>query len=97
MVNNANTSFTEREREIAGLLVRGLSEKEIADELHISPATVNNHTRHIREKFGLSKNTEIILAYIAEQNSKPFSIRNIRKYGVNIILVFINLCGLQQI
>lgn len=97
MENSVKTSFTAREREIAGLLARGFSEKEIADELNISPATVNNHTRNIREKFGLSKNTEIVLAYIAEQNSKPFSIRNIRKYGVNIILIFINLCGLQQI
>lgn len=55
MRNSVNTSFTDREYEIAGLLSRGMSEKEIADKLNISPATVNNHTRNIRAKFGLSK------------------------------------------
>lgn len=96
MRNSVNTSFTDREYEIAGLLSRGMSEKEIAEKLHISPATVNNHTRNIRAKFGLSKNSEIILAYIAERNKKPFSIRNIREYGINIILVLINICSFNR-
>lgn len=96
MKNSVKPSFTEREYEIAGLLSRGMSEKEIADKLHISPATVNNHARNIRAKFGLSKNSEIILAYIAEWNKKPFSIRNIREYGINIILVLINICAFNK-
>lgn len=96
MENSVKTSFTDREREIADLLARGLSEKEIAGKLNISPATVNNHTRNIREKLGLSKNSEIILAYIAERNKKPFSIRNIREYGISIILVLINICAFNS-
>lgn len=96
MGNSVKTSFTEREREIADLLARGLSEKEIAGKLNISPATVNNHTRNIREKFGLSKNSEIILAYIAEVKSKPFSISKIREYGIGIILVLINICEFNK-
>lgn len=96
MRNSVNTSFTDREYEIAGLLSRGMSEKEIADKLNISPATVNNHTRNIRAKFGLSKNSEIILAYIAERNKKPFSIRNIREFGISIILVLINICSFNK-
>lgn len=55
MKNSVKPSFTEREYEIAGLLSRGMSEKEIAYKLNISPDTVNNHTRNIRAKFGLSK------------------------------------------
>lgn len=94
--NSAKTSFTDREREIADLLARGLSEKEIADELHISPATVNNHTRHIREKFGLSKNTEIILLYIAERNHKKFSLRNIRESGISVILILLHICTINE-
>lgn len=92
MENNVKTSLSNREREIADLLSRGLSEKEIAAKLFISAATVNNHTRNIREKFGLSKNSEIVLLYIAERNKKPFSIRAIREYGISIILVLINVC-----
>lgn len=92
MKNSVNTSFSNREREIADLLARGFSEKEIAAKLNISAATVNNHTRNIREKFGLSKNSEIVLLYIAERNKKPFNLRAIREYGISIILVLINVC-----
>ena len=72
MGNSVNASLSAREKEVADLLARGLSEKEIAEKLFISPATVNNHTRNIREKFGLSKNSEIVLLYIAERNGKKF-------------------------
>lgn len=92
MENSVKTSFTNREREIADLLARGFSEKEIAAKLNISAATVNNHTRNIRDKFGLSKNSEIVLLYIADRNKKPFNLRNIREYGISIILVLINIC-----
>ena len=96
MGNNVNTSFSVREREIADLLARGLSEKEIAEKLFISHATVNNHTRNIRERFGLNKNSEIILLYIAEQNGKKFNIRSIREFGVGIIIVLINICEFNK-
>lgn len=92
MENSVKTSFTGRERQIADLLARGLSEKEIAEELHISPATVNNHTRNMRDKLHVNKNTELILAYIADVNQKKFSIAEIRQFGVSIILILINIC-----
>lgn len=95
--NSVKTSFTSREREIADLLARGMSEKEIAAKLHISADTVNNHTRNIRDKFGLSKNTEIILLYISEQNHKHFSLKDIREYGINIILIFLNVCLFNEV
>lgn len=90
-VNSVKT-LSPREKQVADLLARGYSEKEIADRLNISSATVNNHTRNIRERFGLNKNSEIILLYIAECNKKKFNIRAIREYGVTIILVIINVC-----
>lgn len=90
--NSVKASFTNRERQIADLLARGLSEKEIAEQLNISPATVNNHTRNMRDKFHVNKNTELILAYIADMNHKKFSLHEIRKFGVSIILVLINVC-----
>ena len=89
---NSVKTLTPREKQVADLLARGLSEKEIAERLNISPATVNNHTRNIRERFGLNKNSEIILLYIAERNKKKFNIRAIREYGITIILVMINVC-----
>lgn len=95
--NSVNTSFTKRERDVADLLSRGMSEKEIADELNISPATVNNHTRNMREKFGLTKNSEIILKYIAYRNNKGFSLKRIREMGISIILIFLNVCDVSSI
>jgi DNA-binding CsgD family transcriptional regulator len=90
--NDVNTSFSKREREIADLLSRGYTEKEIADKLCISPATVNNHTRNMRERFGLHKNSELVLLYIAQCNREAFNIHDIRKYGISIILVLVNVC-----
>ncbi|HOY97022.1 MAG TPA: response regulator transcription factor [Catalimonadaceae bacterium] len=43
-------NLTEREVEILGLLVKGLSYKMIADKCFISIPTVNTHIRHIYEK-----------------------------------------------
>lgn len=90
--NSVNNPFSKREEQIASLLAQGLSEKEIAEKLCISTATVNNHTANIREKNGLSKNSEIILLYVAHLNKKPFSLRKIREMGVGIILVLVNVC-----
>lgn len=92
MENSVKTLFTDREREIADLMARGLSEKEIAEHLNISPATVNNHTRNMRDKLHVNKNTELILAYIADMNHKKFSISDIWQFGVSIILILINIC-----
>lgn len=95
--NNVKTSLSQREIEIASLLARGLSEKEIADKLCISPATVNNHTRNIREKYGLHKNSEIVLLYISQHNKKKFDLKSIRECGISIILVLLNLCELSKL
>ncbi len=47
-------NLTEREVEILRLLARGLSNKEIGAQLHISPRTAGNHIAHIYEKTGVS-------------------------------------------
>jgi two-component system, NarL family, nitrate/nitrite response regulator NarL len=46
--------LTQRENEIAGLVRQGLSNKEIAQALRISPATVKNHVHNILEKLELT-------------------------------------------
>ncbi len=50
----ASAILTERENEIAGLVRLGLSNKEIAQRLRISPATVKNHVHNILEKLELT-------------------------------------------
>ncbi|MEU6711774.1 LuxR C-terminal-related transcriptional regulator [Nonomuraea sp. NPDC046802] len=51
--------LTPREREIAELVTRGLSNRAIADELVISPATVARHVANILAKLGFSTRTQI--------------------------------------
>jgi len=46
--------LTQREVEVLRLLARGLSNKEIAQRLVISPKTVGNHVEHIYAKIGAS-------------------------------------------
>jgi DNA-binding CsgD family transcriptional regulator len=45
--------LSEREKEILVLLVRGLSHKEIAEQLNISVHTVTSHRKNIIEKTGI--------------------------------------------
>jgi non-specific serine/threonine protein kinase len=49
--------LTPRETEIARLLVRGLTDPEIADTFYISVRTVENHVAHILAKLGVHTRT----------------------------------------
>ncbi|MFI6323835.1 ATP-binding protein [Nonomuraea sp. NPDC050556] len=51
--------LTAREQEIAGLLTKGLSNRAIADELVISPATVARHIANIMDKLGHTSRAQI--------------------------------------
>ena len=51
--------LSERELEVAGLVARGLSNKAIAAELHISSRTAQNHVQHILTKLGVSNRTQV--------------------------------------
>ncbi len=46
--------LTEREREVLNLLVLGLTNKEIAERLVISPNTVKRHLKAVFAKLGVS-------------------------------------------
>ena len=46
--------LTQREVEVLRLLARGLSNKQIAEQLVISPKTVANHVEHIYAKIDAS-------------------------------------------
>jgi predicted ATPase/DNA-binding CsgD family transcriptional regulator len=51
--------LTAREREIAALIARGLSNRAIADELVISPATAARHVANIFTKLGFSSRAQL--------------------------------------
>lgn len=55
----AASPLTAREHEIVVLIARGLSNRQIADELVISPATAARHVANILAKLGFTKRTQI--------------------------------------
>ncbi|HHY93369.1 MAG TPA: response regulator transcription factor [Firmicutes bacterium] len=59
------TDLTPREREIAALMVQGLTNREIADHLSLSEGTVKNYISVIYSKLGTSNRTQAI-AYLAK-------------------------------
>ncbi len=58
---SAKSSLSTREREISKLLAKGASNREIANELHISERTVKNHLGNIFEKIGVSSRVQAAL------------------------------------
>ena len=53
-------SLTQREEEVLGLLTKGLSNADIAEQLDVSKFTVKNHISHILTKMNVSSRTEAV-------------------------------------
>ncbi len=54
-------SLSEREREIFQLIAEGRSNKETAEVLGVSPATVESHRGHILQKLDVHNTAELVL------------------------------------
>jgi DNA-binding NarL/FixJ family response regulator len=51
--------LSRREREVAALVARGMSNREIAEALAISPATAERHVANIMNKLGYRSRAQI--------------------------------------
>lgn len=56
----ASAKLTEREREVMQLLAEGMTGREIAEQLVLSPATVERHRANLMGKLGLHSRAELI-------------------------------------
>lgn len=61
--------LTRRETEIAALLAEGLSNKEIAARLVISPRTAETHIDHILSKLGMTSRAQVA-SWVTEQQAR---------------------------
>lgn len=52
--------LTSREHEVAALIAKGSSNREIAGQLVISPRTVEKHIGNIKSKLGLNNRSQIV-------------------------------------
>jgi non-specific serine/threonine protein kinase len=53
------SALTPREREVAGLVARGLTNRQVAEQLVISPGTVRIHVERILGKLGLTSRVQV--------------------------------------
>lgn len=53
-------SLTRREKEVLGLISRGLSDLEISGQLFVSPSTIESHRKNLRSKLGARNSAEIV-------------------------------------
>ena len=60
ITNAAYGTLTPREQEVMRLLAEGLSAKQVAEKLFISPKTVENHRANIMNKLGIHSTVELI-------------------------------------
>jgi DNA-binding CsgD family transcriptional regulator len=56
--------LTQREREVAALVIRGLSNEKIARDIGVSPETVKTHVHNIFEKSGTHSRAEFLAAVL---------------------------------
>ncbi|MGV9271076.1 ATP-binding protein [Kitasatospora sp. NPDC003701] len=62
--------LTAREQQVAGLLREGLSDKQIAAKLVISPRTAQGHVQRILIKLGLTRRAQVA-AWVHDQAPRP--------------------------
>ena len=63
--------LTARELEVLKLVARGMSNREVADQLYISENTVKNHMRNILEKLHLHSRMEAVMYAVRKRLLDP--------------------------
>lgn len=66
-----DTAPTDRERDVLDLLVAGRSNREIANELHVSESTVKNHLHALYAKLGVESRSQAISEAIRRGLATP--------------------------
>jgi non-specific serine/threonine protein kinase len=52
--------LTRREQEVTALVARGLTNRQVAEQLLVAPRTIETHLEHIFSKLGVQTRTELV-------------------------------------
>ena len=66
-----SSPLTRREREVAALIARGLTNRQIAEELFIAERTADTHVEHILAKLGLGSRTQVATWVVEQGDAAP--------------------------
>lgn len=88
---NLTATLTKRETQIAELIAWGLTKKEVAEKLFISPRTVENTARSIYEKTGVTKANELSAWYFCSRFKISLDMSPLRRgvVAVGLLLLLI--------
>jgi DNA-binding NarL/FixJ family response regulator len=65
--------LTPSEKRVAALLTEGLTNRQIATRLSISPHTVDSHVRHCFAKLGVGSRVELTRLIVSQQNGRKLT------------------------
>jgi DNA-binding NarL/FixJ family response regulator len=68
-----SSSLTRREAEVLGMLAEGLSQRDIAVRLTISPKTVGTHIEHVLRKLGVHSRAQAVALILRGDGTKVVS------------------------
>jgi DNA-binding CsgD family transcriptional regulator/tetratricopeptide (TPR) repeat protein len=63
--------LTASERAVSALVAEGLTNREVARRLHVSPHTVNTHLRHVFQKLSVTTRAELAAKVVTAQITHP--------------------------
>ena len=69
--DNSPVALTARETEVVGLVIKGLSEPEIAARLGIARSTVHFHVEQARRKLGARNRAQLAALAVARGLAEP--------------------------
>ncbi len=88
---NPNAILTRREKQIAELIAWGATKKDVANQLQRSVRTVENTTRSIYEKTGVTKSNELSAWWFCVNFNISFNLSPIQKKLIALFFLSIFL------